>query len=121
MTHPRGRAKDGTARSVPSWEWLAMHDPLYLDELKRREDQRHRWFFDRLTKPVPARLRFEVLRRDGYKCQICGATAQDGAKLHVDHKRARVKGGLTIEENLWTLCETCNLGKSAEDLETENA
>jgi len=57
-------------------------------------------------------LRFDVLKRDAYQCKICGATARDGAKLHVDHIRPVSKGGKTEYHNLQTLCERCNLGKS---------
>lgn len=57
-------------------------------------------------------LRYDILRRDNYRCQICGITAKEGAKLHVDHIRPIAKGGKTEIENLQTLCERCNLGKS---------
>jgi 5-methylcytosine-specific restriction endonuclease McrA len=32
--------------------------------------------------------------------------------LHVDHIKPWSLGGLTVDENLQTLCEPCNLGKS---------
>lgn len=57
-------------------------------------------------------LRYDILKRDGYKCQICGVTAKEGAKLHVDHIKPIAKGGKTVPENLQTLCDRCNLGKS---------
>lgn len=57
-------------------------------------------------------IRYNVLRRDHYRCCICGASAQDGAKLHVDHIVPVSKGGKTVMGNLQTLCERCNLGKS---------
>lgn len=56
-------------------------------------------------------LRYEILSRDGFRCQICGATAQDGYKLHVDHIIPVSKGGRTEPDNLRTLCERCNMGK----------
>jgi len=61
--------------------------------------------------PIPVGQRFRILRRDGYRCQLCGRSQVDGVKLHVDHKLARVNGGSNDDENLWTLCEGCNLGK----------
>lgn len=60
------------------------------------------------------KLRYSILKRDGFRCQICGRTAQDGVKLHVDHIIPVSKGGRTIPSNLRTLCEDCNLGKSDE-------
>lgn len=57
-------------------------------------------------------LRYDILTRDNYRCQICGSTAQDGVKLHVDHIIPVSKGGKTEPSNLRTLCDRCNLGKS---------
>ena len=57
-------------------------------------------------------LRYDILRRDGFRCTICGRGQEDGVKLHVDHIRPVSKGGRTIPENLRTLCQDCNLGKS---------
>ena len=56
-------------------------------------------------------LRIDILDRDNYTCQTCGAKAPE-VKLHIDHKTPRSKGGLTTESNLWVMCEDCNLGKS---------
>ena len=56
-------------------------------------------------------LRYDVLRRDGYRCRICGASSSDGAKLEVDHIIPVSKGGKTEMSNLQTLCMRCNRGK----------
>lgn len=60
-------------------------------------------------------LRYDILKRDNFKCQICGTTASDGAKLHIDHIIPVSKGGKTTPSNLRTLCDRCNLGKSDKD------
>lgn len=60
---------------------------------------------------VDKTVRFEILQRDGGRCQICGRSAPEGVILHVDHKIPRDWGGSNEEENLWTLCSTCNEGK----------
>jgi hypothetical protein len=65
---------------------------------------------------IRLKLRFRVLKRDGYRCQLCGATAQDGVRLEIDHKVPRAKGGSSELVNLWTLCFPCNRGKRDEDL-----
>ena len=57
-------------------------------------------------------LRYDILSRDNFKCVICGASANQGAKLHVDHIIPISKGGKSTPENLRTLCERCNMGKS---------
>lgn len=57
-------------------------------------------------------LRFDVLSRDGFRCQYCGVSVEEGALLHVDHRFPKSKGGLDTLENLVTACIDCNLGKS---------
>lgn len=67
------------------------------------------------TKREPGmRLRFEVLKRDNFKCCACGASpAKDpSVNLHIDHVIPWSKGGETVLDNLQTLCSTCNMGKS---------
>lgn len=62
------------------------------------------------------RLRFEVFKRDEYRCQICGATAEGGGRLEVDHKVPVAKGGGNEIENLWALCFECNRGKGVQEV-----
>jgi len=56
--------------------------------------------------------RFDILKRDDYRCRICGRDASDGIKLEIDHMIPKSKGGKDTEDNLWTLCFDCNRGKS---------
>jgi Homing endonuclease associated repeat/HNH endonuclease len=65
------------------------------------------------------RLRALVLMRDGARCQLCGAEARNGARLHVDHVVPWSKGGETTLENLRVLCHVCNIGKSDVELAGE--
>ena len=64
-------------------------------------------------------LRYDILRRDDFKCAICGASAQTGVRLHVDHIVPIAKGGKTVPSNLRVLCERCNIGKS-DKIETKS-
>lgn len=57
-------------------------------------------------------LRYDVLRRDGYRCRICGRSQADGVTLEVDHIVPVSRGGKTEMSNLQTLCWDCNHGKS---------
>jgi hypothetical protein len=68
----------------------------------------------RSSRTADLRMRFQVLKRDDFKCCACGKSpsAFPGLHLHVDHIIAWSNGGETIFENLQTLCEHCNLGKS---------
>jgi len=60
------------------------------------------------------RLRFLVNRRDRFTCCACGRSPAKhlGVVLHVDHIIPWSKGGETVLENLQTLCDVCNIGKS---------
>jgi len=61
----------------------------------------------------------EILKRDGYKCVICGAGRENGAELHVDHIKPKDMGGLATIENGQTLCSQHNfLKKNLNQTET---
>ncbi len=60
----------------------------------------------------PKGVREEVFRRDGYTCQMCGASKDDGAKLELDHIIPVAQGGTNDLNNLQTLCRECNQNKS---------
>lgn len=53
----------------------------------------------------------EILKRDNYKCVICGKGKIDGVKLHVDHIKPKDFGGEAIIENGQTLCSQHNFIK----------
>ena len=75
---------------------------------------------DGQSRSIPADLRFRILERDR-RCLACGKTPEDGIRLHIDHIKPFSLGGRTVESNLQTLCERCNLGKgnrSASDFRT---
>jgi 5-methylcytosine-specific restriction endonuclease McrA len=53
------------------------------------------------------RARAAALQRDGHTCRRCGASMRT-APLHVHHVLPRSEGGLTVLDNLLTLCEQCH-------------
>lgn len=57
-------------------------------------------------------LRYDIMNRDNFTCVLCGASARQGVRLHVDHIIPIAKGGKSTPDNLRTLCERCNVGKS---------
>jgi len=62
---------------------------------------------------VPPRLRWRVFARDDFTCKKCGRSPRKhGVALQADHVTAWTNGGETVLENLQTLCEDCNRGKS---------
>jgi 5-methylcytosine-specific restriction endonuclease McrA len=48
----------------------------------------------------------QVLRRDGWRCQSCGAQRN----LQIHHQRFRSQSGNDSDENLITLCVCCHRG-----------
>ena len=71
-------------------------------------------------KSIPKRVRFEVFKRDSFKCHYCGATAPD-VLLQIDHIEPVSKGGDNDIMNLITACATCNAGKSDKTLDDKSA
>lgn len=58
------------------------------------------------------KLRMEVLKRDKYRCMICGQRPADDVniQLHAHHIRPYGKRGVTTGKNLISLCHTCHAG-----------
>lgn len=62
-------------------------------------------------KTISTRTRFEIFKRDSFKCLYCGKAAPE-VILHVDHVLPVCEGGTNESANLVTACQACNLGKS---------
>lgn len=67
-------------------------------------------------KAISDKLRFEVFKRDSFKCKYCGANGES-IILHVDHITPVAEGGGNDIMNLITSCSQCNLGKGARTLD----
>lgn len=72
-----------------------------------------------VRQPIPARLRAEVIERDGRVCGICGGSIE--GKLHIDHIYPVARGGKTILENLQPAHPRCNMSKGSKVLTLEEA
>lgn len=81
-----------------------------MEALQRSQALRSQASYERSQ--LSRSLRYDILKRDHFRCVLCGASSRDGVKLHVDHIVPVSKGGRTVPENLRTLCEHCNIGKS---------
>lgn len=62
-------------------------------------------------KSISTTLRYEVLKRDNFRCKLCGSGAENGIRLEVDHIIRPIKGGKNEIGNLRTLCTPCNVGR----------
>lgn len=63
------------------------------------------------------KIRFEVFKRDSFKCQYCGSVPPI-VVLEVDHIMPVSKDGTDEIDNLITSCFDCNRGKSNRELTT---
>ena len=53
----------------------------------------------------------QILKRDGYKCVICGRGSEGGVELQVDHIKPKDLGGKATIANGQTLCAMHNFRK----------
>jgi hypothetical protein len=66
---------------------------------------------------ISAKLRAQVLDRNGFTCQMCGLTPGEidpatnrKVRLHIGHIKDKSLGGKEELSNLRALCSTCNQG-----------
>lgn len=69
---------------------------------------------------IGAKKRFEVLKRDNFRCQYCWRNGKD-VTLEVDHVTPKVNWGTDDFDNLITCCRECNLGKWQTELDEWNS
>lgn len=107
-----------TCRFCKEGFYARSHNQVLCSE-QCRDDERAKLQETGLTPAVGARptyykVRFNVLKRDEFRCRYCGRNPRDDKKvvLHIDHLVARSQGGDDSMGNLVTACEACNLGKS---------
>ena len=111
---------EGYARRYGSWTKALLAFEAWVEEADHHNDA-----VDHLGSPALSRsgtngrtpslrLRWKVLERDRFTCGGCGASpaTTPGTTLHVDHVVPFSREGRTELDNLQTLCERCNLGKT---------
>lgn len=108
-TSPQGR---NSYRKHLDWSFAELRAGLDEARRQRAAKSTSEYLRRRERSLLTPKLRTDILRRDGSRCRMCGASAQTGAILHVDHIVPISHGGLTEPGNLQTLCQSCNLGKS---------
>lgn len=82
-----------------------------------------------ISRGISGQLRVEILERNGYTCQLCGASPYDPdpldpsrkTRLHIDHIIPISQGGTDDPDNLRALCTACNQGRSNIQTPTETA
>lgn len=77
-------------------------------------DTRKYPFGDSNNDAVRGSIRYEVLKRAGGRCELCGESARN-TQIDVDHIIPRSKKGSNDPSNLQALCRTCNAQKRDRD------
>jgi hypothetical protein len=112
-------------RDDEGWPIITNNDSAVLKpgEYLLVSDPPERWesFFQRSG--MSQRLRAEILIRDGYTCQMCGAGAgetdpETGRKvrLHIKRIGEAAQNGVDDLSNFRALCSTCNQGSKNVDV-----
>jgi hypothetical protein len=112
-------------RDEEGWPILTNHDLASLAPgqylMKEPPPTRPDVNFSRV---ISAKLRAEVLDRNGFTCQMCGLTPGEidpdtgrKVRLHISHVVDKSLGGKDELSNLKTFCSTCNQG--AKNITTE--
>jgi hypothetical protein len=73
-----------------------------------------------IARAISPQLRNEILERNGFTCQLCGAGPGDPdpfnpnrkVRLHIDHVKPISQGGTDDRDNLRVLCSACNQGRA---------
>jgi hypothetical protein len=89
---------------------IEKENPLnHVNQINKNSPIKHQ-----TNRSINWRLRFLVMRRDNFKCKICGKSPSTNptVELHVDHIKPWSKGGESTLDNLQTLCSKCNIGES---------
>jgi len=129
----RGEKEAGVDRVnllIPAHKWLAVYAASVLDgsavavehwsgEVLRHvgdnpgnpQEERSTLNPKKKYRGITKTLRYQILKRDSFRCRSCGRDQGDGAKLEIDHTTPEALGGETTVENLQTLCRDCNRGK----------
>jgi 5-methylcytosine-specific restriction endonuclease McrA len=112
-------------RDEEGWPILSHNDTteLHPGQYLLRESPRERRDVS-FSRGISAKLRAEVLDRNGFTCQMCGLTPGDidpstgrKVRLHIGHIKDKSLGGKDELSNLRTVCSTCNQG--AKNITTE--
>lgn len=83
------------------------------ERIKREEEYERKKVKEKERSKLTKSMRYDVIKRDSFKCVLCGRGGSDGVTLEVDHIIPVSRGGRTEMSNLRTLCRDCNRGKGA--------
>ena len=125
--HPKEGIAHGPVVDWVTAEWLKEHDTPPRDPWRaiRKLHQEgklikvkkgvYKYNPDNITDKelwdFPPKVKEEILKRDNYRCVVCGRGKAEGVELVVDHIKPKDKGGTNDINNGQTLCMEHNLLK----------
>ncbi|HEX8598197.1 MAG TPA: HNH endonuclease signature motif containing protein [Chloroflexia bacterium] len=82
-----------------------------------------------IARNISEKTRAEILERNGFTCQMCGAGAGDPdpynplrkVRLVIDHRIPISQGGTDDPDNLQAVCNNCNAGRANIYMPSEDA
>lgn len=106
------RKRTGTVFRDPDRGIRKLHQDGYLVKVQKGVYRYEPDFVNnRSLEDFDAKTREKILRRDDFRCVVCGRGKREGVELHVDHVRPKDKGGRATIENGQTLCSQHNFLK----------
>src|ERR1700722_287645 len=104
-------------REIEGWKIVTHNDVTYLKPGQYMLTEGPPENAIRFERGISAKLRAEVLDRNGFTCQMCGLTPGDidpatgrKVRLHLGHIKDKSLGGKIELSNLRALWSTCNQG-----------
>lgn len=100
--------KDDKTNPPIASPYIPMPDKLHvIDALPEQQNPVEQ------RRDIPLSLRYNVLKRDNFRCVCCGRSPANTPELtlHVDHIVSFFDKGKTVLTNLRTTCSECNIGK----------
>ena len=106
------RKRTGEVFRDPDRGIRQLHQNGYLLKVKKgvynyNPDKKKKKYLENFS----AKQKEEILKRDNYKCVVCGRGKKDGMELHVDHIKPKDLGGKAIVDNGQTLYSQHNFIK----------
>ena len=100
---------------VPRDPWRAarkLHEEGKLQKVKKGVYKYDPYLvYDANLEEFTEQQRQAIFARDNYRCVECGKGREHGVEIHVDHFKAKSKGGRAIIDNGQTLCAEHNFLK----------
>jgi len=127
MKHPNEEIEHGPVVDWVTEQWLKEHETPPRDPWRSIRKLHQEGKLIKIKKGIykydpvrvqevglwdfPLKIKEEILKRDNYRCVVCGRSKKEGVELVVDHIKPKDRGGTNDIENGQTLCTEHNLIK----------